>query len=126
MDSEAPHKALGRFTAALRSGDSEAAAACFAPDGCLLTPDGTAVAGRRQIREVLIQITATRSEIRFESARVVRAGELALCSQRWTVDSRGAGTEAFEREFASTVVLRQGGPGEWALVIASPWGSSRL
>jgi hypothetical protein len=26
---------------------------------------------------VLIQITATRSEIRFESARVVRAGELA-------------------------------------------------
>jgi len=123
---EEPEQALERFTAALASGDSAAAAACFAPEGCLLTPDGTAVAGRQQIREVLLQITTARTQVRYEQARVVRAGPIALCSQRWSLASRGVGEGAFERRFAATMVLAEAaGPGRWALLIASPWGEGR-
>lgn len=115
-------EAIGSFAAALSGGDSEAAAVCFAPDGCLLTPDGTAVAGIQQIREVLVQLTAARSRIRFDLARVVRAGPVALCSQRWTVSSRGTG-DPFERHFSSTIVLGYSKqPEDWHLLIASLWG----
>lgn len=122
MKGDAPEGVLERFMAALRAGDSQGAAACFAPDGCLLTADGTAVGGRRQIHDVLLQITAS-ALVRFELARVVRVGSIALCSQRWTVTSRGAESEPFKREFSSTIVLGQGAqPGSWQVLIASPWG----
>lgn len=123
MSGEAPEGALERFMIALRAGDSQGAAACFAPDGCLLTADGTAVGGRRQIHEVLQQITAA-TRVRFELARVVRVGSVALCSQRWTVISRGVDSERFERRFSLTMVLSEdAAPGIWQVLIASPWGA---
>jgi uncharacterized protein (TIGR02246 family) len=111
------------FTQALSSGDPQAAIACFAPDGCLITPDGTAVAGVDRILEVLVQMTVARSRIQFGPPRIIRAGEVALCSQHWTVSLAAAGNPRLEQQFDSTIVLRSaGGSGRWRLVIASPWG----
>lgn len=119
-----PEAIVWGFTEALSHGDHEAAIAFFAADGCLLTPDGTAVVGTDRIAEVLAQMTAARSRIEFGTARIVRAGQVALCSQRWTVSSRAADNPRFEQRFDSTIVLRSdGSPGRWRLVIASPWGS---
>jgi hypothetical protein len=114
-----PEAIVWDFTQALSDGDHQAAIACFAADGCLITPDGTAVAGVDRILEVLVQMTAARSRFQFGSPRIIRAGEVALCSQRWTVI---AAANLLEQRFDSTMVLRSAGSSNrWRLVIASPW-----
>ena len=56
-----PDNALASFTAALSGGDLHGAAACFTRQGCLITPDGTAVRGRSDIAGVLAQLIASRT-----------------------------------------------------------------
>jgi hypothetical protein len=51
---QVPSEALG-FARALSRGNLAAALGCFAEDGCLLTPDATAVHGRERIRPLLLQ-----------------------------------------------------------------------
>lgn len=113
------------FARALSVGDLEGATACFARDGCLITPDATAVHGRERIRSLLAQLVARRTEIEVELSYVIGAGEVVLASERWRVCS-GAGAEAprIEQTLNPTLVLRQI-EGEWKLAIAAPWGWGR-
>src|SRR5260370_29789042 len=100
-----PEAIVWDFTQAPSGGDHQAAIACFAADGCLITPDGTAVAGVDRIVEILVQMTAARSRFQFGPPRIIRAGEVALCSQRWTVSFTAAANSLFEQRFDSTMVL---------------------
>lgn len=110
------------FVRALYVGDLDAATACFARDGCLITPDATAVHSRERIRPLLAQLIARRTEIEVELSNVVGAGEVALANERWRVRS-GIGDEAprVEQTLSPTLVLRQI-EGEWKIAIAAPWG----
>jgi len=109
------------FARALSAGDLDGATACFARDGCLITPDATAVHGRERIRPLLAQLIARRTEIEIELSNVVTAGEVVLASERWRMRS-GPGGEAprIEQVLSPTLVLRFV-EGEWKLAIAAPW-----
>jgi ketosteroid isomerase-like protein len=121
---KAPERVVLAFAAALGEGDHAAATACFARDARLLTPDGTEVAGRERIREVLAQLTTLGSEIHFDSPRVLAVGPVALCSQRWKIGSSATGPEGFEQAFTCTTVLgRSAHTGRWQILIAAPWGT---
>ncbi|HEY6730088.1 MAG TPA: nuclear transport factor 2 family protein [Solirubrobacterales bacterium] len=121
---DSPEAALRRFTEGLIGHDARAAAAAFAAEGVLITPDGTAVSGAGPIHEVLVQLTAQRTVLEFELARVVRVGDVALCSQRWRHCRRGPGGVA--RGFHATVVTAAGkSDGRWELLVASLWGAEK-
>lgn len=109
---------------AVSIGDLDSATACFARDGCLITPDATAVHDRERIRPLLAQLIARRTEIRVELSNVVGAGDVLLARERWRVRSGGAECPRIEQTLEPALVLRRI-EAEWKLAIAAPWGWAR-
>ena len=105
-------------------GDLDGAASCFARDGCLITPDATAIHGREHIRDVLAQMVRQRTEVRVELSSSVSAGEVLLVHQRWRIRSGERPQQHFEQTADAVLVVRQI-EGEWKLSIAAPWGYGR-
>jgi ketosteroid isomerase-like protein len=111
----------GLLARALNSGNLDRAAACFARDACLITPDATAVHGRERIRPVLAQMVACQMQIRVESSAWLDGGEVVLARERWTVRSGERSDSGFDQTLDSLLALRRI-EGAWKLVIAAPWG----
>jgi ketosteroid isomerase-like protein len=116
-----PTRTCLSFARAVSAGDLDRAAACFARDGCLLTPDATAVHGREHIRGVLAQMVSRRTEIQVELSSAVSAGEVILVHQRWRIRSGEQPEERFEQTFDAVLILQRI-EGAWKLSIAAPWG----
>ena len=116
-----PERASLVLAAALNAGELEAAAACFARDACLITPNATAIHGREEIRLLLAQMIARSSQIEVALSTVLHAGEVALARQRWTIRSQGAEGDCYTQELNPTLVLRRL-EANWKLAIAMPWG----
>lgn len=116
-----PVKSCLSFAQAVSTGDLDRAAACFARDGCLITPDATAVRGREEIRAVLAQMIGRQTEIQVELSSTVAAGEVILASQRWRIRSGEPEERRFEQTANAVLVLRRI-EGEWKLSIVAPWG----
>jgi uncharacterized protein (TIGR02246 family) len=111
------------FASVLSAGDLEQAAACFARDGCLVTPDGTAIHGRDRIRSVLAQMVIRRTEINVELSNSISAGDVMIVHEQWRVRT-GEGDAQIEETLCPTLVLRQI-EGAWKLSIAMPWKTYR-
>lgn len=109
------------FPQAVSARDLDAAAECFARDGCLITPDATAIHGRESIRRVLAQMIVRQTEIEVELSTAVGASEVVLVHQRWRIRSGEQAAERFEQIADATMILRRV-EGMWKLSIAAPWG----
>jgi ketosteroid isomerase-like protein len=116
-----PGRTASDFAVALLGGDAGAAAAYFAPDARFLTPDGTEVAGRPAITEVLSQLTASNQKLEIRTGRTLRVEGVALATQYWKRVSSAARVEPFERSTTTSLVLGREGV-SWSILIASPWG----
>jgi uncharacterized protein (TIGR02246 family) len=109
------------FPRAVSAGDLDAAAICFARDGCLITPDATAIHGRESIRRVLAQMIVRHTEIEVELSTAVDAGDVVLIHQRWRIRSGEQAGRRLEQVADAIMVLRRV-EGTWKLSIAAPWG----
>lgn len=105
----------------LSVGDLDGAAACFARDGCLLTPDATAIHDRDHIRPVLAQLIARRARIEVEQGSTIVAGEVAFVHQRWLFEAPTESGERFAQKCEPALVLREL-EGSWKISIAALWG----
>jgi ketosteroid isomerase-like protein len=112
------------FARALSDGDLDSAAACFAKDGCLITPDATAIHGRQHIRPLLAQMVIRRTEIRVELSSAIEAGDVVLARERWKLRAGAAESARIEQTLDASLVLCRI-EGEWKLAIAAPWGWGR-
>jgi uncharacterized protein (TIGR02246 family) len=119
-----PERVSHAFAAALGRGDLRASAACFARDACLITPDGTAVHGRQQIKPVLAQLIFSGAEVAIELSSALIAGDVAFAHERWTICRRGLEGTQFSQTIDPNLVLRRI-DARWKLAIASPWAISR-
>jgi ketosteroid isomerase-like protein len=113
--------AAQRFVEALGGRELGRAVNCFGREGCLITPDQTAIHGRERIRPVLSQMIERRTSIVVEESFVLSAGDVALASERWTIRCDGSGGERFAVTSTPRLVLRRRGT-EWKLEIAALWG----
>lgn len=116
-----PQAARAAFLVALNAGHAQQAAACFARDGCLVTPDATAVSGRGAIAGLLAQLIDRNTKIEVRHSDSLCAGEAAIASERWRIQSGHTPKDAFTQEAKATLVLRAI-EGEWKLSILAPWG----
>lgn len=105
----------------ISAGNLDAAASCFARDACLLTQDSTAIHDREHIRPLLAQLIARRARIVVEQSSLLRAGDVALARERWTIEIDAAEGARFEQSCSPTLVLRQA-EGPWKLALVAPWG----
>jgi uncharacterized protein (TIGR02246 family) len=118
---DSPQAVRRAFVRAINTRDLGAAAACFARDGCLITPDATAIHGREAIAAVLTQLIERRTQIEVVLSDALEAGEVVLAAERWRIRSSGAGAEAFVQESRATLVACRI-EGQWRLSILAPWG----
>lgn len=116
-----PGNASLSFPRAVSVGDLDAAAECFARDGCLITPDATAIHGRESIRRVLAQMIVRHTQIEVELSTAVGAGEVVLIHQRWRIRSGEQAGGRLEQVADAIMILRRV-EGTWKLSIAAPWG----
>lgn len=105
---------------ALSSGSLDQATACFSREACFVTPDGTAIHGRRQIRHVLAQLIARGVEIEVEGSNVLGGDDVLLVSQRWRICSGSAANPLVQ--IVQPVLVMRRVEGDWKLVLAAPWG----
>jgi len=112
--------ALYAFIAAVSARDAVTAAACFTREGCLITPDGTAVHGRADIAGILAQLIARRTEIEVERLAVRRAGDVALATGHLKMRSDAAEGTRIAQACDPTIALRRV-EGTWKIAILAPW-----
>jgi ketosteroid isomerase-like protein len=117
---EGVERGLFAFAAALSSTRVGEAAAWLSRECCLVTPDGTVVHGRNEVRQVLAQLAARRAEIAIDQLVVRAAGDVAHAVCRWKITSDGPEATRFVQVCNSTVVLQKL-EDEWRLAILSPW-----
>ena len=113
---------LHAFIAAIGAGDRRAAAACFTREGCLVTPDGTAVHGRPEIAAILAQMIARNTEIEVEQLAIRPAGDVALAGGRLAMSSDGPEGRRVVQACRSSLVLREV-EGAWKIAILAPWAN---
>ncbi|HEY2478888.1 MAG TPA: nuclear transport factor 2 family protein [Solirubrobacterales bacterium] len=105
--------------AALRAGDVGAAVSLFSSEGCFVTPDSTVIQGTAQIRAFLQQLVDTAADLTIEQRTMLRAGDVAVGSESWSMRIGRAG-DAPRRVSRSTIVLGRTG-GIWRIAVADPW-----
>lgn len=108
------------FARALGLGDLDGATACFAKEGCLITPDLTAVRGRERIRPVLAQLIASGVEVLVDGGHLIDGGEVSLVRERWRIRTGREGSRV--EQVCDTTLVMQPVEGRWKLIIAAPWG----
>jgi ketosteroid isomerase-like protein len=118
---ETPRAARRGLVRALNTADLAGATACFAREGCLITPDATAIHGREAIGSVLAQLIDRGTEIETALPDCLEADGVALATERWRIRSIGAGGDPFVQESTANMVLRRI-EGQWKLSILAPWG----
>lgn len=116
-----PEQASLAFVQAINGGNLDGAVSCFAEDARFLTPDGTVIHGRSQIRGVLDQLLALRIRIKVETRRMLIVGDTALGSERWTTRFQRPDGSSYQQVSVSTVVFGRADDG-WELLINAPWG----
>lgn len=117
----APKASSRAFLDALNRGDLEAASACFARHGCLITPDATAVHGRERVRPLLAQLIARRARIEADLSSAIAAGDVVVVRERWRLSTGGSEGGRLEQMLTATLAVSRI-EGEWKLAIVAPWG----
>jgi uncharacterized protein (TIGR02246 family) len=115
-----PQEVTRAFAEALSAAELDRAASLFADDGCFVTPDATAVHGRRGVRAILAQLVAGHVQLQVASKSVYVAGSMALCSERWAFTYACKDARPFTRVSDSTVLLRCSDR-MWQLSVVAPW-----
>lgn len=118
-----PHEVTRAFAEALSAAELDRAVSLFRDDGCFITPDATAVHGRRGVRAILAQLTAGHVQLRVTPKSMEMAGGMALCSERWAFTYACKDTGPFTRASDATVLLRRSA-GVWRLSVVAPWSTA--
>lgn len=117
---DTPAQAAQAFITALNEGRLREATGCFSRQGCMVTPDSTAVHGRAEIQPLLAQLIARRVQVEVTFGTELRAGEVALLRQRWELYSDLADGGRYTQELSASLILHRV-EASWKLVIAAPW-----
>lgn len=117
---DTPEQAVLAFVTALNEGRLREASGCFSRQGCMLTPDSTAVHGREEIQPLLAQLISRRVRVEVTFGTELRAGEVALLRQRWELHSDVADGGRYTQELSASLILHHVEE-SWKLVIAAPW-----
>jgi uncharacterized protein (TIGR02246 family) len=116
-----PTETIERLGQLLGTGDAHGALALYEPDATFVAERGAPATGQRAIRAALERFVAMRPVLTNDVEQVVYAGDLALVTNRWTLDGTGADGDAVHLAGRSSDVLRRTRDGEWRIVIDDPW-----
>ena len=123
MPATEPEQMHGLFEQAFNDGDIDALMALYEPDAALIPQPGALAEGTAAIRESLRWFLDRRGTITLETKLVVRVGDLAYLSNRWSLTG-GTMPDGSAAELGATTaeLARQQVDGTWLYVIDNAWG----
>jgi uncharacterized protein (TIGR02246 family) len=123
MPATEPDQLHGLFEQAFNAGDIEALMALYEPDAALVPQPGVTVEGSDAIRDSLRWFLDRRGEITLDTKLVVRVGDVAYLSNRWSLTG-GRMPDGSPAELGATTaeVARRQSDGSWLYVIDNAWG----
>ena len=123
MPATEPEQMHDLFQQAFNAGDIEALMALYETDAALIPQPGVTVEGSAAIRDSLRWFLDRRGTITLETKLVVRVGDLAYLSNRWSLTG-GTMPDGSPAELGATTaeLVRQQVDGTWLYVIDNAWG----
>jgi uncharacterized protein (TIGR02246 family) len=123
MPATEPEQIHGLFEQAFNAGDIDALMALYEPDSALIPQPGAVVEGADGIREALRWFLDRGGQITLDTTLVVRVGDLAFLSNRWSL-AGGTMPDGSPAELSATTaeVARRQPDGTWLYVIDNAWG----
>jgi uncharacterized protein (TIGR02246 family) len=123
MPATAPEQIHRLFEQAFNDGDLETLMGLYEPDAALVPQPGVTAEGGDAIRDALRWFLDRRGRITLETKLVVRVGDLAYLSNRWTLTG-GTMPDGSAAELGATTaeVARLQPDGTWLYVIDNAWG----
>jgi ketosteroid isomerase-like protein len=123
MPATEPEQLHGLFEQAFNACDLEALMALYEPDAALIPQPGTLVEGTAAIGDSLLWFLDRHGQITLDTTLVVRVGDLAFLSNRWSLTG-GTMPDGTPAELGATTaeVARRQPDGTWLYVIDNAWG----
>jgi ketosteroid isomerase-like protein len=113
------HEIGAAFESAFNSGDLEALVSLYEKN-CVFTPQpGVRVEGSEAVRQALKGFLESGMKMKIEPLFHIVAGDLALCSSKWTLTGGGLP----EMSGRTAEVLHRGADGGWRYLIDNPYSS---
>jgi uncharacterized protein (TIGR02246 family) len=120
-----PTDVIRRFAELLAAGDARQALALYEPDAAFVVEPGKIVTGHEAIGPALKGFAAMRPVLSGDIEQVVYAGDLALVTNRWTLDGKAANGDQVHLSGRSADVLRRTSEEVWRIAIDDPWGGAQ-
>ena len=123
MPATEPEQMHSLFEQAFNADDIDALMALYEPDAALVPQPGALAEGSAAIRESLRWFLDRRGEITLDTKLVVRVGDLAFLTNRWSLTG-GTMPDGSPAELgaATAEVARLQPDGTWLYVIDNAWG----
>ena len=124
MPATEPEQIHRLFEQRFNAGDLEALLELYEPDAVLVPQPGVVVEGIDGIRDALRWLLDRNGRITVESKLLLRVGDLAYLSNRWSLTG-GTMPDGSAADLGATTaeVARRQADGSWRYVIDNAWGS---
>lgn len=119
MAAQTPEEVNLQLIDALSCGDVDAALALYEPEASFVS-EGQVVTGRAAIRSIMEAFVATRPQFTVEPKPTVRAGDVALTGNHWSLKGSDPDGKPIEMSGSSFEVVRRGADGNWRFAIDNP------
>ena len=124
MPATEPEQIHRLFEQRFNAGDLEALLELYEPDAVLVPQPGVVVEGIDGIRDALRWLLDRNGRITVDSKLVLRVGDLAYLSNRWSLtDGTMPDGSAADLGATTAEVARRQADGSWLYVIDNAWGS---
>ena len=124
MSDQRPEAVIERFSELLAERELDAMVELYEPDATFAPQPGESVSGRDAIRSALEAFLAVQPRMTGTIEKVLRAGDTALVTNRWSLSGTAPDGSPVEMAATSADVLRRRSDGSWGIVIDDPWGAT--
>jgi len=115
MPANSPEEICKLFQKYMAQGDVDSLLSLYDPEAVFLNRSGEIKKGRRELRDELAPLAATRASFEFNIKQVVESGDIALMHTKWQVSSpQPMSVHAIE-------VARRQPDGTWCWLIGDPF-----
>lgn len=123
MPATEPEQIHALFEQAFNAGDLEGLMALYEPAAALISQPGSVAEGVAAIRDSLRWFLDRGGQITLDTKLVVRVGDLAFLSNRWSLTG-GTMPDGSPAQLGATTaeVARRQADGTWLYVIDNAWG----
>jgi len=115
-----PEQLHDAFAEAFNSGNPDALIDLYEPDAIQLGPSGQVISGRDQLRSVFVGLLAAGITLQGTQVKALVAGDLALTSTRYAVDTPAPDGAQRTALVHTAEVSRRQSDGSWRVVIDAP------